>query len=507
MHRLDSKIVITLFGGIFLVAFSFFSPENPVFKSSTQFLLGVNSFSLTDGAPHAPGAYFYVLLLRAASILAGSALGGMLLINRLFALFALWGMYRSARFLHGRFAGLFAALLFMFHPFMLSSAVGGDPAFAVVAIYVICAYLGIRTIRDPDPVGFFRFSLAVTVLAGFSFSAFVSMLPLFIVLVFRANERGEPLAASVSVITVGTLLWLLPAIASAGSFSGLLRLSIGNFPEYGGSIQLFAAEIFKASFYGIGVHVVGLMLLLKKTAEAYGGRLLRHSVLLIVPLLLVLVAQMALGHYPTALLLLPVPLMIFGSVSGAMLFEPEISVTGMRKYSLLGLLTVLPCVIFLFIPSSLNSKERDTNVQFVSEQWTISYISQKNREIDWFVQNSERLFSQNCDSSFILFSSQGVPDARSAAFLMYPAEVFSQLADGDIVYYHKHRRFPLTGARVDMGKRMCLFVGDTVATTKYAAVKKVCQLSDGRFVSVIQPLEPAELRHEGSRWVVVGEGE
>ncbi|MBL8026877.1 MAG: glycosyltransferase family 39 protein, partial [Fibrobacteres bacterium] len=227
----DSKIVLTVFAAIFLVLFQIFSPLYPVFQESASFLAGMKYFSLTDGAPDAPGHYFYTVALRWSSSIAGDGFEGMLLLNRLFALVSLWSVYRAARFLHGKTAGFLAALVFVLHPFIIISAVAGDPAFASVAVYSLGAYLAIRTIRDPDPVGLFRFSLLTGIAGGFSLTAFIALLPLWTVLAYRTKDRHDPLSASVLVLLAGIALWLLPSVSAAGGLSELIRL-LSNGPSW-----------------------------------------------------------------------------------------------------------------------------------------------------------------------------------------------------------------------------------------------------------------------------------
>jgi len=506
MAVLDSKIVLTIFAALILVLFAFLSPLYPVFQESVTYLLGVKYFSLTDGVPAAPGHYFYTVALRGASEIAGDGFAGMLLLGRVFALIALWSVYRAARFLHSRTAGFLAAFVFIIHPFILVSAISGDPAFASVAVFSLGAYLGIRTIRDPDPIGLFRFSVLLGLAGGFSFDAFLALAPLWLVLAYRAGSKKEPLIASVIVVFAGITLWLLPALSAAGGFSELLRLFVNGsvWIEQRTSRTLLLLEYGKAFSFGCLLFSFVLFFLLKKAGHAYRGRLMRHSILLTLPALIISLFQVALGRNPSALIIVPVPLVIFCASVGALLFEPESTIYGRRRYMVLGLMMALPGLVFLLAGGESGPKNDSL---FRAEQWTLGTLKSRVEYSTQFKEHAERFASAGWDSMLVVVAASGSLSSREIAHLLFPVEVYDMhpVPENErqiMTYFHKHRRFLLTDSDVELKKRTCLFIGNEGIFDDKLPQSQRLKLPDGRVMNIIKSGSARKLLFRSQNWIM-----
>jgi hypothetical protein len=333
----------------------------------------------------------------------------------------------------------------------------------------------------------------------------MALASLWLVLAYRTHCKKEPIMSSIVVVIAGVALWLLPGLSASGGFSELMRLMIRG--PVGSEVCIdrlaLLLESGKAFVFGCLLFCVALFFLLKKAGNAYRGRLVRHSIFLTMPILFLFLLQVALGRTPSALIIIPVPLIIFCASVGALLFEPETSMSGRKRYVILGLMMALPGLVFLLMGGDSDAGKDG----FRAEQWTLRSLKNKQNYSANFKTYTERFATSGSDSSIVVVASLGVLNARDIAYLLYPVEVYDmhQLSEQEraiMTYYHKHRRFLLTDSEIELKNRTCFFIGKEGVFRGDLPVNHRYELQDGRIISVIKSATAEKLVFRSQSWIL-----
>jgi dolichyl-phosphate-mannose-protein mannosyltransferase len=164
-----------------------------------------------------PPAFYYLLLPFGV---VGHSLASLRLSVLILGLIGLAATYVVGRRLAGPFAGLAAILLVATSPLYLhqSGIVQADgPAVAVSVVAVAFSLLAVRAQGHRRDALAFAAGLTLAVAAGFKLLGAITLVPMAVVLLAESRARGRLLLMAVAGAVLGTLLVLIPAIASPGA--------------------------------------------------------------------------------------------------------------------------------------------------------------------------------------------------------------------------------------------------------------------------------------------------
>jgi hypothetical protein len=164
-----------------------------------------------------PPAFYYLLLPFGV---AGHSLAGLRLGVLILGSIGLAATYVVGHRLAGPVAGLAAVLLVATSPLYLhqSGIVQADgPAVAVSVVAVAFSLLAVRAQGHRRDALAVAAGLTLAAAAGFKLLGAITLVPMAVVLLAQSRARGRLLLMAVGGAVLGTLLVLLPAIASPGA--------------------------------------------------------------------------------------------------------------------------------------------------------------------------------------------------------------------------------------------------------------------------------------------------
>ncbi len=229
MNKENFLYSIALAVVIFALRFAFFADEKTDFSSDTgHYAIASEFYSIQDYAPHLPGYFLYVKLIKVVSFLTGSPQSAMKWLSLLFSVAGSLFLFRIARNYTGEKASFLLALLIMTNPFVWFFGCNNeiytfDLFFSAAIVF---AGLNNKWIYSTPPI------LALGM--GIRLSSAVLLLPVVVYLWYNHNKKQGIYWARffefTSLAVVLLLMWLIPMFRSAGGIGKYIALYDTHYP-------------------------------------------------------------------------------------------------------------------------------------------------------------------------------------------------------------------------------------------------------------------------------------
>jgi len=347
LSRLPLIVVIALFFISRIVLF----PVTPVEPDTVPFILAVDHYSMADGNPPLPGFYLQVLCTQVAAFFVESPNRAFLIIHLLLGFLGLLMVYRTAKLLSSRAAGLAAAFLYLANPMIAYAGITGIQGNALCAISATGGYLLFRYIRDKRGVSLFRVAVVLGLTGGFSPLAEIALLPFFIFVAFWVKPQDKSHPHPILVFAIASLIWFVPTISNAGSLGSFLQLISHALDQSRICVQSETAglllELPALLILNIGLPLVfaGLIAHLRRTPILHRGDNLLFA-LWVVPGLVFTLYFVWVGRGPIAAYFLFAPVFVFFSICVNAL-GPDDSKRGVRV-AVIALLSAFPGILSFY---------------------------------------------------------------------------------------------------------------------------------------------------------------
>ncbi|MFP3915501.1 MAG: ArnT family glycosyltransferase [Actinomycetota bacterium] len=333
---------------------------------AVNFALGVESFDLEHHQPHPPGYVGYVLLGRLVRWIVGDPVAALTAVSLLSGAFATMWVYILGRRIVSEKAALMSAVLFGTSPLVwyYSGVALTYVVEVALALPLVWLVLEARTRRS------FRMLVAATValvlMGALRQTSLVFFFPVWLYAWLRFPVRAR--VESAAILSLGTLVWLVPLLVMSGGPVAYLQLSMDLAQLTGGVTWLGAGAGVVQNFAIVatglilGLHVslfaVPLASMRRRTTRPH----LRHRRLLALwagpPLFVYLFLHS--GQLGYVLILLPIGIYWAANVFESWLGKP------VRALAVAGLLVVVNVAGFTVLPELAYGAARDGNIPLPS---------------------------------------------------------------------------------------------------------------------------------------------
>lgn len=327
----------------------FFAGGNTEFSPDTgHYAIASNYYSIQDYAPHLPGYFIYVKMIKLVSFITGTPQSAMKLLSLVFSIAGGLFLFRLASNYTDEKSSLLLTLLIMTNPFVWFFGCNNeiytfDLFFSAV---VILAGMNNKWIYSTPPI------LALGM--GIRLTSGIFLLPVVIYLWYSHNKKQgiywSRFFEFMSLAVVLLLMWAIPMFRSAGGIDKYFALYQTHNPMVNSGVLFNISNLIGFAWYILlpfGIFLVYFLIRMKSvkpsgwnTIRTEYGRELLTAVYWILPSLLIFI----LLHYQKGYLLL---------VTGAMFLVYVItSRTGFLKNSVILIVIVLQTALFLAMPYS-----------------------------------------------------------------------------------------------------------------------------------------------------------
>ncbi len=224
--------------------------KTPYEWDSVNLLLGVEGFDISQDRPHPPGYIGYTALGKSLNLLFHNPHLSLLILNIIFTLLLLWGIWLLGCSLVNRRAGILAVLIAAASPLTWFYGLIINTYLAGAALWILLAHLFLRLKRD---------SSLNAALAGFIWGLSGSIRPDVMVMIapmafysLWKYRRWNRLPLLFPAFLSGVAVWVVPTIALSGApfftyLKSLLAASGGKTSVFlGASVRSHAMMLAKA---------------------------------------------------------------------------------------------------------------------------------------------------------------------------------------------------------------------------------------------------------------------
>jgi hypothetical protein len=215
-HRIPSRLVrlLVLAAATLALRLPFLAPRLAHWDA-VNYALGLHDFNVAAHQPHPPGSPYFILLGRVFLWLTGDDNAALLGVTLLASVGAVLAEYALVRLLFGPRAALLAAILLMTQPVFWGYGTMATAWTVLACLAIVAATLCLLLARGRMHL-LFPSAIFLGFASGFRLDVTVFFAPLWLWTVYKAEPRWWRRIATLVVVGVCVLLWLVPVVASAG---------------------------------------------------------------------------------------------------------------------------------------------------------------------------------------------------------------------------------------------------------------------------------------------------